>query len=269
MEVFMNDIPGYFDQREIAHQTGFYEGQNIGEQAGFVKGRQTGLREGQKQGYDRGYSVGWDQAVDQANEQMLQQMAHTRQHIAEKEELAKQLREQALLILKLKTLLEETDRENSNLKKSNEGLHQVVTALKDANERLQAQAVQLNEKYKTRTQEFSDHIWQYNRSMVFMSSVRSTLEELTAIHSAQARQVREVFAQKYGDSVKKALAEGAIKVAPEKDEEFKKNMPNTQKFILDMLNNVAPIAQPKRERMVAHVPIKTTEPPEDEHTLGM
>ena len=274
----MQNIPDYFDPKVLAHQDGLNEGERIGKQVGFQQGQQAGYNAGHTDGYNEGFSEGhqtgyqegWNAAIARANEEILKQMEFTRQHVTDKETMAQQLQEQRSLIDQLTARLDEMERENGNLKKSNEGLRQVVTALKEANERLQAEVGQLDDKYKARSQEYSDQVWQYNRSMVFMNAVRSTLEELTIGNGAQAKQVREMFAQKYGESVSNALSKGAIKVAPDKDESFAKTLPKTQKFILDMLSNVAANApQAIRERMMEQMQAEPTHQPEDEHSLGM
>jgi len=270
----MSGIGEYFDPRATAENHGFkmgeLEGQRRGREQGFQEGHSSGYNEGFTEGHQSGYQEGWNAAIARANEEILKQMEFTRQHVADKETMAQQLQEQRALIDQLTTRLDEMERENGNLKKSNEGLRQVVTALKEANERLQAEVAQLDDKYKARSQEYSDQVWQYNRSMVFMNAVRSTLEELTIGNGSQAKQVREMFAQKYGESVSNALAKGAITVAPDKDESFAKTLPKTQKFILDMLSNVAANAPHDiRERMMEQMHAEPTQQPEDEHSLGM
>lgn len=281
-----NDIPGYSALHAFADQadrnaafldgefTGFKRGRQVGYNAGhsdgYNAGHSDGYNAGYTEGHQAGYQEGWNAAIARANEEILKQMAFTRQHIADKETMAKQLQEQRELIDQLTARLDEMERENANLVKSNKGLRDVVTALKEANERLQREVAQLDEKYKTRSREYSDQIWQYNRSMVFMNAVRSVLEELTIGNGSQAKQVREMFAQKYGESVSNALAKGAIKVPPEKDESFAKTLPKTQKFILDMLSNVAANApQAIRERMMEQMRAEPTHQPENEPSPGM
>jgi hypothetical protein len=231
-----NDIPDYFDHSNVFARI---DGQREGHQAGYNAGEADGYNVGFAEGRQSGYSEGWAAAIARGNEEILKQMAFTREHIADKAAMAKQLEEQRKLIEQLATRLDEMDRENANLVKSNKSLRDVVTALKEANERLRNEVSQLDTKYRARTQEYSDHVWHHNRSIVFMNAVRSTLEELTLSNDSQAKQVREMFAQKYGTSVSNALARGTIKNSPEKDESFAKTLPKTQKFILDMLGSVA------------------------------
>lgn len=271
----MANIGDNFDPVFIARETGRGEGELLGKQAGLQQGYKSGHHDGHVEGYTEGhqagYLEGWNAAIARANEEILKQMEFTRQHVADKETMAQQLQEQRALIDQLTARLDEMERENSNLKKSNEGLRQVVSALKEANERLQAEVAQLDDKYKARSREYSDQVWQYNRSMVFMNAVRSTLEELTIGNGAQAKQVRELFAQRYGEQVSSALANGAIKMAPDKDDSFAKTLPKTQRFIVNMLSNVASHAPPQiRERMMDQLKASSAQrPEEDEQSLGM
>jgi len=258
----LNDIPAYFDPTATAEAHGFNMGHLQGKQQGEKDGYNAGHSDGYNEGFTEGHQAGWNAAIARANNEMLKQMEFTRQHVTDKETMAQQLQEQRELIDQLTARLDEMEHQNANLVKSNQGLRDVVTALKEANERLQSEVAQLDEKYKTRSQEYSDQVWQYNRSMVFMNAVRSTLEELTIGNGSQAKQVREMFAKKYGESVSNALAKGAIKMAPDKDHSFARTLPKTQKFILDMLSNVASNAPATvRERMMEQL--------EDEHSLGM
>jgi hypothetical protein len=262
----MAGIGDNFDPVFIARETGRGEGESIGRQIGYNAGHKDGYNEG----FNEGHKVGWDAAIARANEEILKQMEFTRQHVTDKETMAQQLREQQTLIEQLTARLDEMERENGNLINANKSLRQVVTALKEANERLQAEVGKLDEKYKARSQEYLDEVWQHNRSMVFMNAVRCTLEELTSGSGSQARQVRAMFAQKYGDSVSNALNQGSIKIAPDKDETFAKTLPKTQKFILDMLSSVATNAPLNiREQMMQQVQPAPSKAAEDEPSFGM
>lgn len=247
-----------FDPAYLAQEQGRTEGWGLGHQAGYNNGHKDGYTEG----YTAGHEEGWDSAIAAANKEMLKQMEFTRQHIADKETMARQLQEQRMLIDQLTERLDTMERENVNLKKSNEGLREVVTALREANDRLQNEVAQLDDKLRKRTTEYTERVWQYNRNMVFMNAVRSTLEELTAGNGSQAKQVRESFAKKYGEQVSDALQRGTIRVAPEQDESLAKTLPKTRKFIVDMLTSVASNAPVHiREQMLAQA--------NDEHTMGM
>lgn len=233
-----NFTPAY-----IALEQGRAEGESLGRQVGFRQGQQAGYNAGRTDGYNEGfteghstgYQEGWNAAIVRANEEILKQMEFTRQHVADKETMTQQLQEQRRLIDQLTARFDEMERENGNFKKSNQGLRDVVTALKEAKERLQTEVSQLDEKFKNRTKEYTNQVWQYNRNMVFMNAARSTLEDLTIGNGSQGKQVREMFAQKYGEQVSNALSKGTIRVPPDKDESFAKTLPKTQKFILDML----------------------------------
>lgn len=78
--------------------------------------------------------------------------------------------------------LDQMEREHANLKQSNQGPRDAVTALRAAKERLQSEVDRLDHSYKARTKEYCDQVWQYNRSMVFMNAVHATLEALTTAH---------------------------------------------------------------------------------------
>lgn len=218
------DIPGYFDEKLIAEQHGFQMGQmqgyEDGRRAGYNAGYTAGYEAGHSNGHDEGYASGWDAGIARGNEEILKQMEFTRQHSADKEVLARQLQDRFGLIDSLTARVAQLERENTTLQQSNENLR--------------AEAAQLSDKYKARSKEFSDHVWQYNRTVVILNAARATLEALTSIGAEQAKQVRALFTQKYDESVSNGLTKGAIKIAPEKDECFVTAMPKTQKFILDM-----------------------------------
>jgi len=208
-----------------------------GRRSGYDEGRNDGFAKGRNRGYNEGHSDGWEEAIAAGNVQILKQMEHTRKHVADKEAMTKQLQEQHKLIGLMAARVDELERENADLKLSKQGSREVVNVLKRTNEGLQTEVSQLTEKFKARTKEYIDQIWQYNRNMVFMNSVRSTLEDLTAGNGPQAQHVRDLFAKKYDEEVSSSLTRGTIRVPPDKDESFAKTLPKTQKFILDMLSN--------------------------------
>jgi hypothetical protein len=72
-----------------------------------------------------------------------------------------------------------------------------------------------------------------------MNAVRGVLEDLTIDKSPHANHVRALFAEKYAQQVSENLEKGAIKAAPDTDNEFATALPRTRKFIVDMLNSVA------------------------------
>ena len=194
---------------------------------GLRQGKEEGLEEGYQQGQQDGYSRGWDAGVAAGNAQILKQMEFTRQHIADKGELQKELAQQRALIAQL-------DAKVTTLKQENAKLHGLAKDLKGNNERLQGQVknldVQLREKH-------IEQIWQHNRSSVFMGAARGVLEELTNENTPSATRIRKLFAEKYTAAVNSCLNKGAIKLPPEKDEKFAESSPKTRQFILDMLNS--------------------------------
>jgi uncharacterized coiled-coil protein SlyX len=255
----MNNNPyfGIPDYPTSTLNSGFRGGYNGGVTDGFDDGKKEGREEGWEEGRIAGWGQGWDEAVDQANVEIAKQMGFVRQHVADKESMQMQLQEQHRLIGLMKERLDELELQNANLKKGNDGLRDVVLALKQANERMQTELTRLDDKYKARSEEYVDQMFQYNRNMVFMNAVRATLEDFTEKHGSHAKEVREIFAQKYSVEVSNALQRRAIRVAPEMDETFANTLPRTRKFIISMLSKVASNehpATPVPEREDSHEP---------------
>lgn len=182
---------------------------------GRHQGRQQGIEEGYRQGHQAGYNAGWDAGVAAGNVQILKQMEYTRQHIAEKERIKAELVQQ----------------------------RELIEVLKGANQRLQEQVTELDAKFQERRRQYVDQLWQYNRALIFVNSVREVLEELTSDRSPNADHVRQLFAEKYAHQVSQGLKEGAIKAAPEVDDEFAKALPKTRKFIVDMLSSAGSLKE--------------------------
>lgn len=219
-------------------------GINAGRLYGLRQGREEGLEEGYQQGRQEGYQQGWDAGVAAGNVQILKQMEYTRQHLADNERITAELAQQRDLLNQLKakvaTLQQENDHlrsENKKPRKQERDLHGLVEALKSANERLQEQVTSLDTKFREKSEQYVDQLWQHNRSIVFMNSVRKVLEDLTNEDTPIATRVRRLFAERYAEQVSDALGKGGIKAPPEKDEKFAKSLPQTQQFILDMLNS--------------------------------
>lgn len=115
---------------------------------------------------------------------------------------------------------------------------ELIEALKGANQRLQEQVADLDAKYQEKSRQHTEQLWQYNRSLVFMNSVRRVLEDLTSENTPQAECVRKLFAEKYAQQVSKALEAGGIEAPPENESEFAKLLSQTRQFILNMLQSV-------------------------------
>lgn len=223
---------------------------HVGRSQGRRQGRQEGLKDGLVEGFDQGraagYTEGWNAASARGNENMAQQMAYTRQHIEEKERLKAEVERQSMLILQLEEKVRELTEENKALHEASArpgrtpgaDLTQLVSALKEANGRLQQQVADSEQQFQERSKQYSELMWQYNRSLVFMNAVRGVLEDITSDKSPQADQIRAMFVDKYKQQVTTNLKEGFIKVEPEKDEAFAKALPRTRKFIMSMLDSV-------------------------------
>lgn len=218
---------------------------HVGRHQGRQQGIEEGLEEGYQQGHQEGYNAGWEAGVAAGNVQIHKQMEFTRQHIAEKERIKAELVQQRELIDQLEAKVAELERENTKLRgendklrKSDSDLRELIEALKGANQRLQEQVADLDAKYQEKSRQHTEQLWQYNRSLVFMNSVRRVLEDLTSEDTPQAERVRELFAEKYAQQVSKALEAGGIKAPPENESEFAKSLPQTRQFILNMLQSV-------------------------------
>lgn len=211
---------------------------HVGRHQGRQQGIEEGLEEGYQQGFEEGRVSGWNEATAVANEKLGEQLAYTHQHFAEKERIKAELVQQRELIDRLEAKVAELERENTKLRKSDSDLRELIEALKGANQRLQEQVADLDAKYQEKSRQHTEQLWQYNRSLVFMNSVRRVLEDLTSEDTPQAERVRELFAEKYAQQVSKALEAGGIKAPPENETEFAKSLPQTRKFILDMLHSV-------------------------------
>lgn len=221
-------------------------GRNQGRNQGLEEGLEEGYAQGHQDGQTIGYTSGWNAASAVANRNMAEQLAFTRQHIVEKERLQAEVVQQRALILQLEQKVRELTEENASLRAESSkpgrtpgaDLTELVTALKQANARLQNQVTQMDKDFQVRNKEYADQVWQYNRSLVFMNAVRGVLEDITSDKSPQADQVRALFVDKYKQQLASSLEKGLIKEAPEKDAEFEKALPRTRKFIMNMLNSV-------------------------------
>ncbi len=218
---------------------------HVGRNQGRRQGIEEGLEEGYQRGYHEGHVNGWNEATTVANGKLREQLAYTHQHFVEKEKIKEELAKQRDLINQLEAKVVELEQENTKLRgentklrKSDRDLRGLVEALKGANERLQEQVTSLDTKFREKSEQYVDQLWQHNRSIVFMNSVRNVLEDLTNEDTPIATRVRRLFAERYAEQVSEALGKGGIKTPPEKDEKFAKSLPQTRQFILDMLNSV-------------------------------
>jgi len=227
---------------------------HVGRHQGRQQGIEEGLEEGYQQGFEEGRVSGWNEATAVANEKLREQLAYTHQHFAEKERIKAELVQQRELIDRLEAKVAELERENATLRvenaklrKTDASLRELIDALKGANQRLQEQVTELDAKIQERTRQYADQLWQYNRTLIFMNSVRGVLEELTSDRSPNADHVRHLFAEKYAHQVSQGLKDGAIKAAPEVDDEFAKALPKTRKFIVDMLSSAESLKEVSQE----------------------
>ncbi|WP_323025725.1 hypothetical protein [Castellaniella sp.] len=194
------------------------------------------------EGQDAGYAEGWNAAMAIGNERILQQAAFTRKHVEDKKLLEAELAKQTKIIDTLEARVQAIEEENQRLRDENgmlrtvdSSLRELIQSLRSANEQLKQQVTELDANFKERTQQYVDQLWQYNRAMVFVSTVGGVLEELTRENTPEAQHARELFAARYAHEVDKGLKMGTIKMAPDIDPAFGKFLPKTRQFISDLL----------------------------------
>lgn len=208
-----------------------------GRRQGRNEGLKLGRQEGYQQGYDEGHAAGWEAGIACANEEILKQMEFTRQQLAEKEILQAQIEQQLEIIKQLEAKVTELEQKSQAVETPAAKLYRLIDTLKQANAQLQTKVSNLEHELHTTSKAYADQLWQHNKSMVFMNSVRGVLEDLTHEDSIQANHVRELFAKKYVDQVNASLEKGLIRLAPDQDDEFAKSLPRTRQFIIDLLSN--------------------------------
>jgi len=211
--MFNYGFPAGGGNRSNTSYIGSYQHALAIEAEGVHRARQA-AEQGYAQGYDEGYYQGWENAVNIANENMRGQLAYTRQHFEEKELLKTELARQDKVIDAFKAR---------------------VMTMEEENQRLRQNIENIDRSYKEVTQKYAEICWQYNRAMVFVSTVGVVLEELTRDKSPKARHVRKLFAERYAQEVNKRLKWGTIKMAPDVDPVFGQVLPETRKFIVDLL----------------------------------
>ena len=79
--------------------------------------------------------------------------------------------------------------------------------------------------------DFSEERDESNRISVSMNALRRTVEVLIEKNPKSASYIRRLFKNHYEDEVRKAFAEGSLKVEPHLDPVFKRNAPRMSKFL--------------------------------------
>jgi SMC interacting uncharacterized protein involved in chromosome segregation len=154
---------------------------------------------------------------------------------ADKQRLEQQLAELNLVLNQQAAYIATLETENAQRAAKGTTYLDLIKALNDANQQLEANVATLDQKVQARTKEYNDQLWQYNRSVVLMNSVRAVLVDLTTGNDAEARRVRTMFAQRYGEQISDAIRTGALRTPLESDPEFAKNLPRSQQFLVEML----------------------------------
>lgn len=239
---------------------------------GIARGREIGLNEGYQQGYNVGYAegntAGYNEAIDegnvaiaglQANHKVYQEQVGAQ--FQELEEDRNRLRlaviEQAKRIRELEEKLVQRDQvvgqlhaqneafreanqelaeENAALQEDNAALKQLVQTLRQANENLQENIEDLAKSNREKSVKLRDQINQYNKTVVFINAIKGVVESVIAQDPAMENQIKSVFAGEYKKAVDFKMSVDEITGAPHEDRDFALMLPQTHKFIVDMLS---------------------------------
>ena len=218
MQPYIGSVPHALANLEVGRQQGFQEGHargfNDGIQSGYNEGHQNGYSEGHQNGYSEGHRDGWDKAIVAGNAEILKADYYIKEHIREKTALQDQV-----------------DKLNQELR----NLYEVFQSLEKHAEQLQIEVVETKRDLGERTGELNRNLWQYNRSVVFMHSVRGVLENLIEMQPNDAGKIMQMFAARYQVEVDKAIVARKIKMAPHLDINFEKALSKTTNFITEIL----------------------------------
>ena len=124
------------------------------------------------------------------------------------------------------------------------GLAAEVAALREANRLLHATIESMEMQFQSTFVQSGLKTQQYNSTLVFMHAAQGVLEALVGEQTPEAQLIRERFVARYQQEVELSVREGGIQVAPELDEAFGKQLPETQRFIRDLLQWATPPQEP-------------------------
>ncbi|WDM58751.1 Yae1 family protein [Pseudomonas sp. NEEL19] len=204
-------------------------------------GRSQGRKEGLEEGFDQGYAQGWDAGAACANEKLEPLRDHVRQYFQEAVELR-------TVVQRQKSIIDSMYEQMSKVADAAKNAHaqaaavnpEAYAALQSNNELLQARVEVLDRYYAAVLEQSRLRQLQYERSLVFMRAAQALLEGLVASDSAEAQAIRQRFVKEYQDQVARSLRAGDIEVAPELDEAFGRQLPDTQRFIMALLQSATP-----------------------------
>ncbi|MEX5504342.1 hypothetical protein Q1J61_11150 [Pseudomonas putida] len=210
---------------------------------GRSQGRKEGLEEGHKEGFEEGYSQGWYAGAARANEKLEPLRDYVRQYFDEAVQLRAEVeRQRELIKLMHGQMLQFAQARRAGAEQGGPqaGLAEEVAALKKANRLLHATIDSMETQFQSTFAQSGLKTQQYNRTLVFAHAAQGLVAELVADGTPEAQAVRERFVEHYRQEVAQSLREGDIQIAPELDEAFQKQLPETHRFIIDMLQSVAP-----------------------------
>ncbi|MFK0093892.1 hypothetical protein [Pseudomonas sp. NPDC090592] len=234
--------------RDQGRQEGRREGYQEGRQEGYQEGRGHGRKEGFRKGRSHGYTEGWNAGVARANEKLEPLRGYVRQYFEETVQLrgeAERLRELIQLMHGQMSHMAQANRAAGAQGSPEAGLAAEVAALREANRLLHATIEAMEKQFQSTFAQSGLKTQQYNSTLVFTHAAQGVLEELVDEQAPDAQLIRERFVARYQQEVELSVREGDIQVAPEVDEAFGKQLPETQRFIMDMLQSAAPRQEPE------------------------
>lgn len=227
----------------VGRDQGRQEGRQEGYQEGYQEGRGHGHKQGFRKGRSHGYTEGWTAGVARANEKLQPLRDYVRQYFEEAVQLrgeAERLRELIQLMHGQMSQMAQANRTPAAQQAAQAGLAEEVEALRNSNRLLQSTIKAMEAQFQSTFAQSGLKTQQYNRTLVFTHAAQGLLDELVADDTPEAQLIRERFVEYYRQEVELSLRDGDILLAPEQDEAFQKQLPETQRFIVDMLQTAAP-----------------------------
>ncbi|MFF7065349.1 hypothetical protein [Pseudomonas sp. NPDC008258] len=227
----------------VGRDQGRQEGYQEGYQKGYQEGRGHGHKQGLRKGRSHGYTEGWSAGVARANEKLEPLRGYVRQYFEETVQLrgeAERLRELIKLMHGQMSQMAQANRAHAAQDTPAAGLAAEVETLRNANRLLHSTIEAMEAQFQSTFAQSGLKTQQYNRTLVFMHAAQGLLEELVADDTPDAQLIRERFVERYQQEVALSLREGDIQVTPELDEAFGKQLPETQRFIMAMLQSATP-----------------------------
>lgn len=109
---------------------------------------------------------------------------------------------------------------------------------------LEQAANEWEEKHQQLLAQHNELVARFNRNLVFMNTVRLTLDEVFQLGGEPSHHVQAIFAEKYEKQMSKFIAQQVITVPIHEDPIFLENLPKAGQMINDILASVAARREP-------------------------